>query len=351
MTHSFAPRTPSYGEKGFGGSSMKILLTARREKAETRNPIAILDLAAYARAAGHTVDCHYLDQIATGKIMEERYDMVGLSVLQVSKEDQPFKDALYLKRRFGTEVIIGGKWTQTIPVEQKNYASYLGLKIHVGPGETLFGKGEIDYGNYPAWARIDFETLNDVRTDVMTTRGCPYRCNFCHNTEKKLSFFDASRTADNIELLFGLGAPCIFFVDDIFTLRPAHMEDLYNELKRRNIQFENRNEFFTHVNHINNDTIRWINAYRPFKVSVGIESGDDRMLKLMGKGFDRKTALEKLKLLHDQSRNQYRYTIHYRLSRRDRRKPQEHARFHRRNSSHRRKLGELLPAGPRNKGL
>jgi radical SAM superfamily enzyme YgiQ (UPF0313 family) len=280
---------------------MKILLTTRREKAEARNPIAILDLAAYARSFGHTVDCYYLDQIAAGKAPEERYDMIGLSVLQVLKEDQPLKDARYLKKRFGTEVVVGGKWTQTIPAEQKNRFDDSGLKVHVGPGEPFFTTAEIDYKTYPAWNRIDFVTLNDVRADVMSARGCPYRCNFCHNTENKLSFFDARRTADNIDLLFKLGASYISFVDDIFTLKPAHMEALYYELKERSIDIEHRNEFFTHVNQINEETIKWIKAYKPFNVSVGIESGDDRMLKLMGKGFDSKTAFEKVKMLRDET--------------------------------------------------
>jgi radical SAM superfamily enzyme YgiQ (UPF0313 family) len=284
-----------------GDSEMKILLTARREKAEARNPIAILDLAAYARAIGHTVDCYYLDQFTDGKVLQKHYDMVGLSVLQVIKEDQPLKDALYLKRRFGTEVIVGGKWTQTLPAEQKNYIDDLGLKVHVGPGETFFAKGEIDYKTYPAWDRIDFETLNDARADVMSTRGCPYRCNFCHNTEKRLSFFGTKRTADNIELLFKLGVSHISFVDDVFTLKSAHMAALYHELKKRSIDIEGRNEFFTHVNQISEETIKWIKAYKPFNVSVGIESGDDRMLKLMGKGFDSKTAFDKVRILHDEA--------------------------------------------------
>ena len=78
------------------------------------------------------------------------------------------------------------------------------------------------------------------------------------------------------------------------------MEDLYNELKKRNINIETRNEFFLHINHINTDTLKWIKAYKPFRVNVGIESGDDRMLGLMGKGFDSKIAFEKLKMLYDE---------------------------------------------------
>jgi radical SAM superfamily enzyme YgiQ (UPF0313 family) len=77
------------------------------------------------------------------------------------------------------------------------------------------------------------------------------------------------------------------------------MEGLYNELKSRKIDIENRNEFFTHVNHINAETLKWMKMYKPFRVNVGVESGDDRMLELMGKGFDTETAFQKLKMLHE----------------------------------------------------
>jgi radical SAM superfamily enzyme YgiQ (UPF0313 family) len=280
---------------------MNILLTTRREVVERRNPIAILDLAAYLRGFGHTVDCYYLDQLNGRQMHNKSYDVVGLSVLQALKENTPLRDAISLKKIFDTEVVVGGKWTQTIRDNQKTHLTNNGIKICGGAGENYFINQEIDFKEYPSWDRVDFETLNDVRSDIMSTRGCPYHCHFCHNTEKRLSFFSAERTTDNIELLFKLGVNRIFFCDDIFTLRASHMEDLYNELKKRNINIENRNEFFTHINHINMNTLRWIKAYKPFRVNVGVESGDNRMLGLMGKGFGRETALEKISLLFDET--------------------------------------------------
>jgi radical SAM superfamily enzyme YgiQ (UPF0313 family) len=279
---------------------LRILLATRREPNEQRNPIAILDLAAYLRNLGHGVDCYYLDQLNGHKTRNRSYDVVGLSVLQAEKENIPIYDALDLKRRFHTEIVVGGKWTQTMAEEQKSYLIKNDITVYTGAGELFFTDRGIDFEKYPSWSKIDFETLNDVHADIMSTRGCPYHCHFCHNTEKKLSFFSAKRTAENIELLFNLGINRITFLDDIFTLKPSHMENLYLELKKRNINIENRNEFFTHINHINTETIKWMKIYKPFRINVGIESGDNRMLNLMGKGFDSETALNKLKMLYDE---------------------------------------------------
>ena len=93
---------------------MNILLTTRREAAEQRNPIALLDLAAYIRAFGHTVDCYYLDQFRNDSWNKKSYGLVGLSVLQVIKEEIPLRDALYLQKKLGTHVVVGGKWAKTI---------------------------------------------------------------------------------------------------------------------------------------------------------------------------------------------------------------------------------------------
>ncbi len=280
---------------------MKILLTTRREKFEQRNPIALLDLAAYWRNFGHTLDCYYLDQLKSRKSRRNSYDVVGLSVLQVINESHPIRDALFLKKRFDAEIVIGGKWTQTTTEKERSLLISHGIKVYPGAGENYFTNQEISFGRYPSWDRVDLETLDDARPDIMSTRGCPYHCHFCHNTEKQICFFSPMRTADNIGLLLSHGARKISFCDDIFTLRASHMEGLYNELKRKNINIEGKNEFFTHIKHINPETISWMKAYRPYKISVGVESGDDRILQLMGKGFDSKTAYEKLKMLHEET--------------------------------------------------
>ncbi len=277
---------------------MKILLTTRQEPAEPRNPIGILDLSAYLRSFGHEVDCYYIEKIKDLDI-SGGYDVVGLSVLQSVDGCDPLEDALYLKNKFKTKTVVGGKWTRTINDKQKDIFEKNQIEICCGAGENYFIDREIDFENYPAWDRVDFDTLGDVQMEIMSTRGCPYRCHFCHNTEKKVSYFTASRTAENIQLLINSGVTGVFFVDDIFTLKSAHMAGIYNELIKRGIQIEGRNMFFAHVNHINEKNIYWIKKYKPKGVQIGVESGDDKILELMGKTFSSQTAFEKIKLLYD----------------------------------------------------
>lgn len=278
---------------------MKILLTARKDTFPSRNPIALLDLAQYLRSLRHSVDCYYISQLREGSVKGEHYDLVGLSVLQAIREEDPLKDAVWLKKIFNTKVVVGGKWTETITDDEKTNLQENGIDVCIGPGEIYFGSRAIDMDNYPSWNSIDFETLGETNQEVMSTRGCPYNCDFCHNTERRVSFFSAHRTVDNIELIFSRGQHMAFIVDDVFTLRPSHMEAIYKELKRRDIQIENRNRFFSHIRHINDKTLYWMKAYKPFTIYIGIESGDNRMLANLGKTFEGNEAFDKIKLLHE----------------------------------------------------
>lgn len=276
---------------------MNILLTTRQDPAEARNPVAILDLAAFLRQQGHVVDCYFVDRVP-----DRPYDLVGLSVLRAI-DDQPIQDALALRQRFSGKVVVGGKWAETASPAERATLEAHDIELHAGPGEPYFRPGPFHLQDYPAWDKRDFETLGEVHYEIMSTRGCAYHCNFCHNTETKLSFFSPRRTADNIELLLSLGIQEIFFVDDIFTLKPDHMAGLLGELEHRGVSLANRCMFFTHVNYTNEKSLRWIDAFHPTSVQIGIESGDDGMLRALGKTF---TAEKALAAIHQLSQHGHR---------------------------------------------
>ena len=72
-----------------------------------------------------------------------------------------------------------------------------------------------------------------------TSRGCPFRCNFCAWVQVLYAsgaqrFFSPGRIVDEMEMLVDdWGAQEIYFDDDNFSARPKHVEALCNELVRR----------------------------------------------------------------------------------------------------------------------
>ncbi|OGV42652.1 MAG: hypothetical protein A2X46_05135 [Lentisphaerae bacterium GWF2_57_35] len=277
---------------------MNILLTTRKAFEEQRNPIGLLDLASYLRAFGHDVDVFYLHQLRHG-VVRGKYDIVGLSVLQSDDPCRPIMDAQRLRKIFKTRVVVGGKWAQDMPEELEQSFGKAGIELCKGEGELFFQHQPIDFIRYPVWAQKDFATLREVHGEIMTMRGCPFRCHFCHNTERTIHHFSADRTVANVKLLTQLGQKKFFIVDDIFAAAAHRMEELYERLESEDLQISNAFTFFAHIQCLNDLTIECIRKYQPACVHIGIESGDDGMLKRMGKTFTSSQASEKLKVLSE----------------------------------------------------
>jgi radical SAM superfamily enzyme YgiQ (UPF0313 family) len=262
-------------------------------------PIALLDMAPYLRKFGYDVHCTTMNKAAG---VEGHFDYVGYSTLGAPM-DVAIERCRDLVRQFPqSQVILGGKVSHCFDEAGMKRLHNEGAELCTGWGEHFFtNQQEVEFENYPSWQRVDFETLGvDRKTrwcNVMTSRGCPYRCNFCHNTERKVHYFNEDRVADNIGLLLDMGREYIHIVDDIFTLDAERMRRIYNTLKRRRIPIENRVRFFSHINHINSESIKAMKLYQPIRVSVGVESGDDKMLELMDKCTNYKRIVKRLSML------------------------------------------------------
>ncbi|KAF0151686.1 MAG: Fe-S oxidoreductase [Ignavibacteria bacterium] len=277
-------------------NSRKLLLTTRRWHTNTlnSNPLGVYDIASYARNYGYKVDVYYIDKIP----LTNKYDIIGLSVFE-SENNFVFEDIRFLQSAFPqTKLVVGGRWTKHIDEETKHWFMQNDVELWTEEGEKYFNQNqEIDYENYPGWYKKDLLTTHANGRNVMSSRGCPFHCYFCHNPEKQIFNFNSRYTADNIQLLLEQNVNEIFFVDDIFTLKESHMLDIYYDLKKRYLNILGRNLFFTHVNLVNESKAEVMKKFKPSEVQIGLESGDDRMLSLIGKSFNTNKAYEKVKLL------------------------------------------------------
>ncbi|HOW88765.1 MAG TPA: radical SAM protein [Elusimicrobiales bacterium] len=102
----------------------------------------------------------------------------------------------------------------------------------------------IDYSNYRARKVFRGSEHLDVRAGiVISSVGCPYRCTFCVNVNKKLArgsyrSKSASRLADEIEFLIARhGIDYFDFLDENFFVRRSHPEEFVREVGRRGLKF------------------------------------------------------------------------------------------------------------------
>ena len=73
----------------------------------------------------------------------------------------------------------------------------------------------------------------------MSTRGCPYRCEFCSNVVFGGSYRARSseNVVDEIEDILKLGYDRVAFADDLFTLNRERVFGICDEILRRKMRF------------------------------------------------------------------------------------------------------------------
>ncbi len=143
------------------------------------------------------------------------------------------------------------------------------------PARDLFPNDEyIDY-----WKRkTGFAT-----TTVFTTRGCPFRCEFCSNAVFGVSYRERSpsNVLDEVEEALSFGYDRIHFADDVFTLNRERVFGICKEIKKRGLDFSW--ECLGRVDSIDKDLAVTMKDAGCDRIFFGIESGSDRILKIMNK--------------------------------------------------------------------
>lgn len=134
---------------------------------------------------------------------------------------------------------------------------------------------------------------------VMTSRGCPYSCTFCGSMNmwhQKVRWRSLESVFSEIEELQNkFGVRNITFMDDAFTINKKRLQEFCNQLLERKIDVSW--SCLTRVDHIDDETIKILKKAGCTKVTVGIESGNDRILQLMDKKIDLKQVKEAVNIL------------------------------------------------------
>lgn len=120
-------------------------------------------------------------------------------------------------------------------------------------------------------------------TTIMSTRGCPYDCEFCSNVVLGGSYRErcASSVVDEVEEALALGYDRISFADDVFTLNRRRVRQVCEEIVRRGLRF--KWECLGRVDTLDYAVALEMKRAGCARIYFGIESGNNRILKLMKK--------------------------------------------------------------------
>ena len=168
---------------------------------------------------------------------------------------------------------------------------------------------DLDLLSFPARDLIDAEQYRAAWTaahgyfsmNIVASRGCPYRCNWCAKPIYGDSF--ALRSAWSVaeemrRLKYDFGAEHLWFADDIFGLRAKWVRELAREVEKLNAAVPFKMQ--SRVDLMTVDTVRALRRAGCAEVWLGVESGSQKILDAMDKG----TRVEQIAKARENLRNE-----------------------------------------------
>jgi len=170
---------------------------------------------------------------------------------------------------------------------------------------------ELDNLPYPAWDLIDLDfyfsrqgkraMMNKLQrsprgVSIFTTRGCPYRCTYCHNVFGKML---RKRSPENVigELKLlqrQYGVEEVEFLDDIFNLDMDRARAIFDGMRREDLHFNITFPNGLRAEFLDDDLLRKFKEGGVYWITVAIESGSPRVQKAIKKNVNLSKAQENI---------------------------------------------------------
>lgn len=251
---------------------------------------------------------NYLTKMCLTKMREAAFEMIGFAKarkipIYVSSSDSTDHFKSYLDA--GANAIILGEADETlreivngsIRSSSFNLATIKGIafenesKITKTPKRPVLN--ELSKLPLPAWDLINIKpyqkawsTHGYFSINIATTRGCPFKCNWCAKPiyGNRYNTRSPEHVVKEIQLIHSyFDFDHIWFCDDIFGLKPQWVQEFSQVLKSKNIairyKIQSRADLL-----LKDDTIIYLAESGCEEVWIGAESGSQKILDAMDKG-------------------------------------------------------------------
>jgi radical SAM superfamily enzyme YgiQ (UPF0313 family) len=137
--------------------------------------------------------------------------------------------------------------------------------------------------------------------NMITSRGCPYNCNFCTTPKiyhHKIRFRNAKKVIDEIENVNSKYSTLFFtFQDDNFTFDKKRIFELCALIEQRNLGI--MWTCITRVDMLNRELLRRMKLSGCYSISLGLESGSQYILDTIPKQISTDTIKKTVKIMKD----------------------------------------------------
>ena len=217
----------------------------------------------------------------------------------------------------GVDYVIRGEGEETLKellnsLEKKETLETIAGLAFQQNGETVVTKPrailrDLDSLPLPSWDLIDIEPYRKLwlkhhgyfSLNLATTRGCPYKCNWCAKPiyGNRYNSRSPERVVDEIEFLIAQYQPDHFWMsDDIFGLKPGWIQKFETLVTSRDLTFKYKIQSRVDLL-LEENTIAALAKSGAETIWVGAESGSQKILDAMDKGTTVQQIGEATKLL------------------------------------------------------
>jgi len=298
-------------------------------------PLGLLYIASFLEKNGVTVKVidnavlDYNEGRLVSMIKEEEPDIVGIGGMTVQANAAINIGKAIKKFNEKIKLVYGGVHFTFLPEEGLKY----GDVVIIGEGEETFlkicrgqdlrcikgicfvendnivktepreQKKDIDSLGFPAFHLVNMEVYNDFlisrerAISILTGRGCPYNCLFCASPQlysRKVRYHSLDYVIDLIKYLKNTyDLKNLRIMDDTFILSQKRVLDFCDLIE----PFKLNMTCLTHVGNGDYQMFRRMKEVGFSIIALGIESGNEDVLRLIGKNITKDAIRESVKMV------------------------------------------------------
>ena len=228
----------------------------------------------------------------------EKYIEAGADAVLIGEGEEALKEVIehYDEGKELTEGIAGIAFMQEGKVVKTNKRTVL---------------KNLDQLPLPAWDLVDMDAYKQVwdsgkytfSLNIATTRGCPFKCNWCAKPiyGQRYNTRSPEHVVKEIKYLVEtFGVTRFWMCDDIFGLKPGWVQEFNTVLKAEHLKIQYKIQSRADLL-LKEDTIDALAESGLYEVWIGAESGSQKILDAMDKGITTEQIESATKLLQQKA--------------------------------------------------